>query len=188
MKRTHGPERLDQRDVRCTLPLRAGQWSSRGGSKIGRYLIVTHQTGESRELLDEVLAISAADAEAEFTILVPATPLAMLYLVGVENRQPRAIARERAQRVRERLEAAGIRVPAVRLGKADPMAAISEALRYQPFDAVVICTLPRQLSHWLRMDLPAQVRRRWPDMRVIHVVAPSAPTESTAAPAGRDSA
>jgi hypothetical protein len=140
---------------------------------MSNYLLVAYQTGESREVLEETVRIAKSDPDARFTLLVPATPVGLLYLLNWETRNRRQIARDRAQRIATLLRANGVPVVATRLGNADPMVAIEDALRYQRFDAVVVCTLPAGLSHWLRADLPARVKRRFPSVRVMHIVAHS---------------
>jgi hypothetical protein len=45
------------------------------------------------------------------------------------------------------------------IGDTDPFTAVRAALEQQPFDEVIISTLPSHVSHWLRLDLPARVRR-----------------------------
>jgi hypothetical protein len=39
------------------------------------------------------------------------------------------------------------------VGDADPLAAIQDALARGSFDEIVISTLPRLISRWLRVDL-----------------------------------
>jgi hypothetical protein len=62
---------------------------------MARYLIVAHQTAGSPELLERVRALAAADPEAEFTLLVPATPTGHL-LHNWEEGEARQLARRRA--------------------------------------------------------------------------------------------
>ena len=54
-------------------------------------------------------------------------------------------------------EATGAPVAAT-VGDADPVSAISDALQLLGFDEIVISTLPRRLSRWLRLDLPSKAR------------------------------
>jgi hypothetical protein len=35
----------------------------------------------------------------------------------------------------------------------DPLVAVWQALERSQFDEVIVSTLPRRLSHWLRLDL-----------------------------------
>lgn len=42
---------------------------------------------------------------------------------------------------------------------ADPLARIGELLRSEPFDGVILCTLPRRHSRWLITDLPHRIAR-----------------------------
>jgi hypothetical protein len=55
-------------------------------------------------------------------------------------------------------EAAGSRVEGV-VGDADPFVAVRDTLAAGSFDEVIVSTLPTHVSHWLRLDLPARVKR-----------------------------
>jgi hypothetical protein len=146
---------------------------------MGRYLLVAHQTADSPELRGRVLELVRQDPAAEFVLLVPATPISVLTSVGGENRTAVGLARSRAAEGRALLSQAGARVAAARIGSYNPLVAVEEEVRGGGYDAVVISTLPPGVSRWLRQDLPARVARRFPEVRVIHVVAGSTP-----APAG----
>jgi hypothetical protein len=65
----------------------------------------------------------------------------------------------------------GARVTAVRIGSYDPLVAVEEELRAGDYSTVVISTLPRGLSRWLRLDLPGKVARRFPNVKMVHVTA-----------------
>jgi len=150
---------------------------------LGRYLLVAHQTADSSELRSEVAELHHADPAAEFVLLVPATSIGLLQAVAGESRTAIGVARLRARRARSLLESAGARVIAARIGSYDPSVAIEQELRGNSYDVVVISTLPPGVSRWLRLDLPARVARRFPRIRVIHVVAHAAapPTRQTQA-------
>jgi hypothetical protein len=45
------------------------------------------------------------------------------------------------------------------VGEADPYEAVQSALRDPGFDEVIISTLPRRVSEWLRRDLPHRVEK-----------------------------
>ena len=58
-----------------------------------------------------------------------------------------------------------------KVGPADPLQAISDEMESgQPYAGIVISTLPQGISQWLRLDLVSQVRRRFPSIRVEHVI------------------
>lgn len=146
--------------------------SERIMNTVARVLLVAHQTADSPELKAEVLELMRHDPRAEFVLLVPATPLGYLFELEEDARgSPLTQARARARRARDFLAEAGVHLAATRIGSYDPLTAIKEELRTESYTAVVICTLPRGLSHWLRMDLPAQVSRRYPKLQVLHVIA-----------------
>lgn len=50
-------------------------------------------------------------------------------------------------------EAAGTEVEG-RIGVAEPLAAIEDALNTGEFDEIILSTLPTRFSRWLRLDLP----------------------------------
>lgn len=139
---------------------------------MARYLLVAHQTADSPELRAKVLGLARDDPDAEFVLVVPATQIG--YLLELEegaSGSPLTQARLRAQRARDSLSRAGVPLTATRIGHYDPLTAIEEELRSGVYKAVVISTLPHGLSRWLRMDLPAQVSRRYPKLDVMHVMA-----------------
>lgn len=138
---------------------------------MGRYLLVAHQTAASLELRSQVVELLQEDPAAEFVLLVPATPIGLLEAVGGESRTATEVARSRARHARSLLQDVGARVTAAQIGDYDPLVAIEEELHSSNYDAVVISTLPPNVSRWLRLDLPARVARRFPKIRVIHVVA-----------------
>lgn len=47
------------------------------------------------------------------------------------------------------------------VGDVDPFRAVSKVMRTRTFDEVVISTLPKPASHWLRVDLPSRVHRKF---------------------------
>ena len=54
-------------------------------------------------------------------------------------------------------EASGAEVTG-EVGDADPIAAIHDVLNAGNFDEIVISTLPKRLSRWLKVDLPSKAR------------------------------
>lgn len=135
-----------------------------------KYLIVAHQTAESDELRAQVRELAAEHADAEFTLLVPATPAAKLFVW--EEGENTHIAERRAESARRRLSADGIKVVAALIGDPDPHCAVADELLREPrYTSLVVGTLPAHLSHWLRLDFISWLRRHAGEREVIHVVA-----------------
>ena len=64
------------------------------------------------------------------------------------------------------------------VGDGNPMLAIEDALRdHGPFDEIVISTLPKGLSKWLKIDLPHRAEAAF-GLRVTHVIGGSEPATS----------
>ena len=138
---------------------------------MARHLVVAHQTSASPELVEKLREIAHRDDEAEFVLLVPATPVSQL-LVWEEG-ESIAIASERAASSRRELERARLPVVEAKVGDYLPLDAIMDELRQQgepQYASVVLSTFPPGMSRWLRMDLPTQLRRKFPGMRVEHVL------------------
>jgi len=45
------------------------------------------------------------------------------------------------------------------LGDAEPLMAIQDAIHLGSYDEVIISTLPRRMSRWLKLDLVSKARR-----------------------------
>jgi hypothetical protein len=137
---------------------------------MAKYLLVAHQTAHSEELLEAAQDLARQDPEAEFVLLVPATPVGSL-LVWEEG-ETADVAVRTAASAQLRLEAGGLRVVEARTGDQDPVAAIGDEVHAgRRYAAIVVSTLPAGISRWVRMDVPSRVRRTFPRQPVIHVVA-----------------
>jgi hypothetical protein len=145
------------------------------------YLLIANETAESPEMVHAVAEIKADDPDAEFVIVIPATPLNLLQQFEDTAKSARGLAAQRAQSTRRHLESLGIRVRSTRIGNWDPYVAIEEELLNDNYEAIVLSTLPPGLSRWLRMDLPSRVARRHPDIRLVHVVSRPAISRSASA-------
>jgi hypothetical protein len=53
-------------------------------------------------------------------------------------------------------EAAGAQFESL-IGDTDPRVAVRETLETEPFDEVIVSTLPSRVSQWLHRDLPSRV-------------------------------
>lgn len=137
---------------------------------MSRYLIITHKTAFSVELRQKVGELAAADASAEFAILVPEVH-SLDYSWEGESVD---VAGQRAESARMLLEETlNAKVVRTAVGSSDPLQAIGDELRAHPdYDRLVICTLPPGASRWLHLDLVHHAERKF-HVPVIHVVAHS---------------
>jgi hypothetical protein len=115
-------------------------------------LIVAHRTATTPALIAAVHE-RAQQGPAVFTLLVP-NPAHGLHRVvdpedvdSTEGHETLALALPLLQ------EAAGAEVEGM-LGVAEPLSAIQDAVNIHGFDEIIISTLPRRVSRWLRLDLP----------------------------------
>jgi len=130
-----------------------------------RYLVVANQTLAAEPLVSRVRELARA-APSSFHVVVPATP--PRDHVWTEG-EARATARSRLDEALARFAQLGTEVEG-EVGDANPMLAIGDALRdHGPFDEIVISTLPKGLSKWLKLDLPHRVEASF-GLRVTHVV------------------
>jgi hypothetical protein len=113
-----------------------------------RILIVANRTAATPGLLKEVRE-RAARGPCRFTLLVPRP-------FWDPDTEEAAITLELAIPLLD--EAAGAHVEGI-IGDTDAFVAVGETLERDRFDEVIISTLPTHVSHWLRLDLPARVKR-----------------------------
>ena len=146
---------------------------------MARYLVLAHQTARSPELAAKLKEIAAGDADAEFVLIVPATPIN--HRLTWEEGESNVVARRIAEATRDELQQAGLRVTRADIGDPSPVSSIDDELLARPDDykAIVISTLPPGISRWLKLDLVHRATRRY-QLTVFHVVAESAPAPATA--------
>jgi hypothetical protein len=138
---------------------------------MARYLVVAHQTVTSPELVKQVRVLREQDKDAEFVLLVPATPVRHLLLRRGDEHDAEATARKRAERGRALFAKKGLPLLDAKVGAPDPATAIDREVEAEPgYTGFVISTLPAEKSRWLRMDLPRTVRAKY-GLPVHHVVA-----------------
>ena len=127
---------------------------------MARYLVVAHETVTNPELLDQLRVIQKEDEQAEFVLLVPATPVRHLLRRGDEH-DAETVAAKRADKAKSMFARKGINLAGTRVGAESPVDAVDEELQAGPeYAGVVISTLPKEKSRWLRMDLPRMVESR----------------------------
>ena len=117
-------------------------------SSPARILVVAHRPAATPKLLEQVRT-RAEQSPCSFVVLVPRP-----YWDPESEEAAKVI--ELAVPLLE--DAAGGAVEAI-VGNTDPFIAVRTALTSSQFDEVIVSTLPRRVSHWLRFDLPARVER-----------------------------
>lgn len=117
-----------------------------------RVLVVANRTAATPALIEAVRA-RAARGNATFTLLVPSAAHGLHQLVDPED-QGRSEAEETIELALPLLEeAAGAPVEPM-IGVHEPLAAIQDAVNLHGFDELIISTLPKRVSRWLKLDLP----------------------------------
>jgi hypothetical protein len=137
---------------------------------MSRCLLVAYGTAWSWELIQAATKLEAEDPEAEFMLLVPLGPPGPQPYW--EQDEDRRLALRQSELAASRLKQAGLPLAGVRAGDADPMHAIRDELTHSPADTtIVICTERPGISRWLKLDLASRVRRRFPQFRLVQVIA-----------------
>jgi len=121
-----------------------------------RVLVVAHRTAATHGLADAVRGRAAA-GPAHFTLLVPRTAHGLHRLMDPEDTDE-AEAREILARALPLLSAAAGSPVDGLVGDPVPLTAIEDELNSRHYDEILISTLPKRVSRWLRLDLPSKVR------------------------------
>lgn len=121
-----------------------------------KVLVVANRTADSPDLI-AALCGRAAERPSRFTLLVPAVPHGLAWAADMKAGWSEAALR--AERAGTRIRQAGLELEEVIVGDPDPFAAVGDALHAREFDEVLVSTLPRTISRWLAVRLPARLRR-----------------------------
>src|SRR4051812_24051272 len=131
-----------------------------------RILVVANHTADSDELVEE-LRERAAREPMGVTLVVPAVPRGLAWAADMYSGA--AEAEKRLRSAQERLREAGVDLDDARVGSPDPLAAVCDAIHFGHYDEIVVSTLPRHVSRWLKCALPRRIARV-PGVPVSHVV------------------
>jgi hypothetical protein len=136
-------------------------------SQADRVLVVANRTADSEELV-QAMRERAAQGPARFTLVVPATPHGLAWAADMSAGIPEA--KRQIAAAHQRLFDTELWIDEIRLGSPEPMAAVQDAVNFESYSDVIVCTLPRRVSRWLKLCLPDRVRR-FTGLPVTHVVA-----------------
>jgi hypothetical protein len=141
-------------------------------------LIVAHQTAKNERLL-EAVRVRAQQGPVHFHLLVPRfQPHGKRRLVDDVGHDDPQYSRVLEEALPLLSQAAGSEVTGS-LGVPGPMTAIQAELDRGQYDEIIISTLPRRISRWLKLDLVTKTRGL--GVRVTHVEAVEAPAPAEVA-------
>ena len=144
-------------------------------------LVLAEKTADSDGLL-EALRERAAAGPVEFTLVVPAEPdtsgapdAAVADLEMPDASASSSELEEELSAAVERLRSAGLDVSEGRVGDADPVAAVADAVNFGDFDDIIVSTPPTHLTRWLKLDVAHRIEGMT-DLPIKHVTAEKSDT------------
>ncbi len=120
-----------------------------------RVLVVANRTAATPALIEAVRE-RAARGPCRFTLLIPNTTHGLHRVVDPEDQEQTEAEATLELAIPLLEEAAGSLVEGM-IGVPEPLAAIQDAVNLHGFDEIIISTLPKRFSRWLRLDLPSKV-------------------------------
>jgi hypothetical protein len=121
-------------------------------SEPARVLVVANRTAATPALIEAVRE-RASRGPCTFTLLVPNTAHGLHRVVDPEDQEQTEAEQTLDLAVPLLEEASGSLVEGI-VGDPEPLAAIQDAVNLHGFDEIIISTLPKRFSRWLRLDLP----------------------------------
>ena len=113
-------------------------------------LVVANRTAGSDELRD-ALRERATRGPARFYLVVPSTARGVSWVADMNAGSEAA--EHDLEGALERLRAAGLDIDG-EVGDPDPVAAVQDAANAGSYDEVIVSTLHKHMSRWLKIDLP----------------------------------
>ena len=136
------------------------------GDDVRRILVVANETVGGEPLREEIRQRSEGHEE-EVLVVCPALNSPLKHWASDED-DARAAAQQRLDRSLQRLRSLGIEAEG-KVGDAEPLQAIEDALRQFGADEIIISTHPEGRSHWLERGIVEGARERFA-VPVTHVV------------------
>ena len=136
---------------------------------MARYLVVANLTLGGEPLL-ATLRDRIASGSARVHVMVPATSDPATWHMHAEEEEVSA-ARRRLEAAKARFAELGATEVTGEVGALQPVYAVGDVLNREkndPFDEIIVSTLPPRLSKWLKMDLPSRIARAY-SIPVSHV-------------------
>jgi nucleotide-binding universal stress UspA family protein len=115
-------------------------------------LVVANRTAGSDELL-EALRKRAEQGPVSFHLVVPATARGVSWVADMNAGGDAA--EHDLEGALERLRGAGLDVDG-EIGDPDPVAAVQDAVNTTGYDEIIVSTLHKTISKWLKLDLPSK--------------------------------
>jgi hypothetical protein len=125
-------------------------------SEPAHVLVVAHQTACTDGLLAAVHE-RAERGPASFHLVVPRNPHGMHKVVDPQDVEADEAAGVLRTALPKLSEAAGAEVTGA-IGDPEPLMAIEDAINLGRFDEIIISTLPRRVSKWLKLDLVSKTK------------------------------
>jgi hypothetical protein len=120
-----------------------------------RVLVVANRTVATEPLLSEIRR-RAMIGPADYHLVMPASPHGLHRVVDPEDNGRDEASARLAMALPLLSAAAGTQVTG-EVGSHDPIGAVADAVHRGDYDEIIVSTLPRRVSRWLKLDLPSKV-------------------------------
>jgi GABA permease len=118
-----------------------------------KVLVVANRTAGSPELLS-ALRERSEEGDAVFHLVVPASPRGASWMFDMNSGHDAA--EDDLDGALERIRELGLEVDG-EVGDPDPVAAVSDSAHAGGYDEVIVSTLPKHLSKWLKLDVARKI-------------------------------